>query len=106
MSSPDWCAHRERRVSERQKLRLACLLQEGDRRGSVLKLYTRDISCCGAFFYFTDRFPSGAPVEMDLLLPFGSPGQSLIKTKGRVIRSDRRGIAVRFDSEIRVLQAV
>jgi hypothetical protein len=94
----------ERRDANRFSLRLACLLQERHHRDNVLKLYTRDISSYGAFFYLGHRLPMDAPVEMNLLLPLRDSNQSLLSTQGKVIRSDRKGIAVRFDSEIKIPQ--
>lgn len=92
----------ERRELERFDLRLACLLQELKHREKVFKLYTKDISSYGAFFYIDHPLPINTQVEMTLLLPVMQPNQSLINACGKVIRSHRNGIAVRFDSQINI----
>jgi c-di-GMP-binding flagellar brake protein YcgR len=95
----------ERRDSDRLDLRLACLLQEFNHRGTVLKLYTKDISCRGAFFYLGHPLPVDTHVEMDLLVPAMDSNQRLINAHGKVIRANRKGIAVRFDSKIPLSKA-
>ena len=96
----------ERRDLERFDLRLACLLQELKHREKVFKLYTRDISSHGAFFYIDHPLPIDTQVEMTLLLPVMEPNQSLINTNGKIIRSHRKGIAVRFNSRINIPKAL
>ena len=98
----DYYQGHERRDLERFDLRLACLLQELKHKENVLKLYTRDISSYGAFFYIDHPLPIDTQVEMTLLLPVMQPNQSLINTYGKVIRSHRKGIAVRFNSKINI----
>lgn len=94
----------ERRDSHRLNLRLACLLKERGDQENVLKLYTKDVSSGGAFLYFGQRLSVDVPVLIDLLLPAGGSHQALVNTQGRVIRCDRKGIAVRFDSPVELLQ--
>lgn len=103
MSTIECRQQTERRDSRRLNLRLACLLKECGGQANVLKLYTKDVSSGGAFLYFGHRFPLDLPVLIDLLLPAGGSHQALVNTQGRVIRCDRKGIAVRFDAAVESL---
>jgi hypothetical protein len=91
---------RERRNSERLSLRLACLLHELKDKQHILKLYTRDISNSGAFFYIDRPLTLDTEVEMVISLCLASSGPGLTNASGKVIRSDKKGIGVRFKSRI------
>jgi hypothetical protein len=93
----DYTGAQERRNIERFDLHLLSLIRELKSREQALELYTRDISSDGAFFETDYPIPVDTRLEMVVFLPVGKAQKSRISTSGTVIRSDRGGIAVRFD---------
>jgi hypothetical protein len=88
----------ERRTLQRFTLRLQAILKELRDRESSVELFTRDISSDGAFLLTDSPLPLDSDVEVTLFLPAGEIRKSKIRVDGRVVRAEREGIAVRFDS--------
>jgi hypothetical protein len=93
----------EKREIERFDLRLFTLLQELENRPSQFQLYTRDISSDGAYLCTDDPLPLDTPVELTFYLPVQQEIRSKIHTNGRVVRSEKEGMAVRFDSKYQIV---
>lgn len=99
----------EKRKIDRFSLELSALLFITDEKGNQrsIEVMTGDISSGGAFFKTNTPFSVGTDVKMDLILPsdkFKKLGgkRSRIDVSGRVIRTDRRGMAVCFDKNYRI----
>ncbi len=74
-----------------------------------LDLTTKDVSSGGAFLFSSQPLSEGANVRMELLISLdmlrklaGEKRAAKIKVKGRVIRVDTEGIAIRFDSTYKI----
>ena len=93
----------DKREVQRFDLRLHTVLQEMEDRACQLELFTRDISSDGAFLCMEHPLALGTPVEMTFFLPVRQKIRSRIQTKGRVIRSEPLGMAVRFESDYQIL---
>jgi len=93
----------EKREVKRFDLRLHTVLQELENRASQLELYTRDISSDGAYVCMERPLPLDTSVELTFFLPVRQRIRSKIQTNGRVIRSEKEGIAVRFESKYQIL---
>jgi len=88
----------DRRGLQRFNLRLQAILQQLRDQDQALELYTRDISSDGAYLYTDSPLPLDSDVELTLYLPLGEITKSKITVDGRVVRAERDGVAVRFDS--------
>ena len=97
----------ERRKLERFKLRLPPRIEVVTQRRDVeetthaLNLVTENICSGGAFFRTSSPLPKGTEVKIDMVLNLdrirGLKGKSpLIKVRGRVLRSEPTGMAIRF----------
>ena len=69
----------------------------------AFELYTQDISSGGAFFPVEFPVPVGEKIKISLYISISAleqlrdvPNKAKISTDGEVIRSDKRGVAVRF----------
>ena len=93
----------EQRSLQRFDLRLYTVLEELENRTNQLELYTRDISSDGAYICTEDPLPLDTPVELTFFLPVKQKIRSKIQTNGKVVRSEREGIAVRFQSNYQIL---
>lgn len=81
---------------------------QGNRRDEY-NLTTRDVSSGGAFLFSSQNLPEGANVRMEFLISpdtlqklAGKEAGARITVKGKVIRSDSSGIAIRFDSSYKI----
>ena len=92
----------EKREVQRFDLRLHTVLQELENRAGQLELYTRDISSDGAFLCMDNPLPPDTSVELTFFLPVRKKIRSKIQTNGRVIRSDKDGMAVRFEANYQI----
>ena len=101
----------ERRKLERFELNAPArvLLESGRCKNDEYNLTTRDVSSDGAFLYSSQPFPEGAKVKMDFMISLetlqrlaGEKGMAKIRVKGKVIRSDENGIAIRFESSYKI----
>ncbi len=97
---------KERRREQRFDLRLAARLKilspRPDQTPVALNLFTRDISCCGAFFPTEGALDIGTRVQVALVLIPERPRTSevkraLIEVTGRVLRKEVMGMAVDFE---------
>ena len=71
-------------------------------------LVTRDISMNGVFLVTDTPLPVGAKVNVDMILTLGgkqkqNSQQAWIKASGKVLRTDKQGMAVGFDDRSRIL---
>jgi hypothetical protein len=105
------CGVEERRKLERFELRAPAriVLQSGSNRSLLDKLTTRDISSSGAYVYSSHSLPEGANVRMDLVITLealqklaGENSTARIRVKGKVVRSDSDGVAIKFESGYRI----
>ena len=101
----------ERRKLERFELNAPArvLLGSGRSKKDEYNLTTRDVSSDGAFLYSSQPLPEGAKVKMELMISLDTlqklvrgKGRARIKVKGKVIRSDEKGIAIRFESSYKI----
>lgn len=104
----------DRRKIERFKLRLPARLdvlgRYEDVQQATLSLETDNICSGGAYFTTLSPLPQGTSVKIDLLLDFErlQTPQHLrprIKVNGKVLRSERTGMAVRFDKSYQIIPA-
>ena len=72
-------------------------------------LTTRDVSSGGAFLLSSQHLPEGMTVRLEFLLSLdtltplvGDGKKARVRVKGEVVRSDRAGIAIRFDSSCKI----
>jgi hypothetical protein len=93
----------EKRGLQRFDLRLYTVLEELENRANQLELYTRDISSDGAYICTEEPLPLETPVELTFFLPVKQKIRSKIQTNGKVVRSEKDGIAVRFHSKYQIL---
>ena len=82
-------------------------LEEGKKE--ELDLTTKDVSSGGAYLYTDQPLPEGATVKIELLISLGmiqklagEKGRAKIKVKGKVIRVDEDGAAIRFESRYKI----
>ena len=101
----------ERRKLERFGLNAPAQIQleSGSKKQDTIRLTTRDISSGGAFLYSSQPIPEGANVKMEFMISLdtlrklaGEEGRAKVRVKGKVIRSDSNGIAVRFESSYKI----
>ena len=66
--------------------------------------YTRDISPCGVFVLTGDRLPSGAALDLEVVLPSlrGQRTGARLRTHGHVVRSEEVGFAAVADMGFRM----
>lgn len=72
------------------------------------KLVTRDISMSGVFLITDKPLPVGSKVSVDMILTLGGKKiqdsqKAWIKASGKVLRTDKEGMAVGFDDKSRIL---
>ena len=101
---------REKRKLERFELHAPAkiaLIESG--RKKYLEMIAKDISSAGAFLFSDQPFSAGANVQIEILLSLealrrlaGRQGKVKVRVHGTVIRSDPKGIAVRFDGKLRI----
>jgi len=99
----DTIEQQEKREVQRFDLKLHTVLTELEKRTDQLELYTRDISSDGAFLCMEDPLPLDTPVELTFFIPVRRQIRSKIQTSGRIIRSENRGVAVRFESNYQIV---
>lgn len=101
----------ERRKLERFELSAPArvMIQSETGLKEELALTTKDVSSGGAFLFSSQPLTEGASVKMELLISLdmlrrlaGEKRAARIKVKGKVIRVDAEGIAVRFDSSYKI----
>ena len=69
-----------------------------------LQLFTRDISCCGAYFHTEQVIAEGAQVRVEIVVENSTLKNltgydSCIKVSGTVVRCDSQGMAIRFNGQ-------
>jgi hypothetical protein len=101
----------ERRRLERFELKApARVLVELDSSQRVeLELLTKNLSSDGAYLISAEPLPEGASVRVELVLALdalrkiaGDKGQAKVRIRGRVIRVDGSGAAIRFASRYKI----
>ena len=100
----------DKRVFERFELEVPARveIEEEGRQQTEIALKTSNICAGGAFFLTDQRIPYGTRLKMDLILSIEKLKKLLgsecrIEVQGEVIRLEERGIAVRFDSDYRIV---
>ena len=100
----------ERRKLERFDLRVPAKIEVvgNDQVKETFNLVTKDICAGGAFFDSTKSLPQNTQVEVELALEFNTlknPATrwTQIKVSGSVLRSEKKGMAVCFDSGYKIL---
>lgn len=81
--------------------RLTMLGGLDDRPVSSVSMRTKNISSSGAFFVTDVPFGIGTLVDVDLSLPLAA-SKSKVQVKGKVIRRDPGGMAVRFSKQYQI----
>jgi len=95
----------EKRLAERFSLELEGKVKvSGENGDSTLELMTRDICSGGAFFYTNQPMPVGIKVKVDVVLSVEQlkkmvGTKALLEVSGKVVRSEKQGMAVCFDKE-------
>ena len=100
----------EKRKVERFDLELEAFVSipgETDRNASG-NLVTRDVSMSGVYLVTDEPLPVGSKVNVDMILTLGGrkkedAQQAWIKASGKVLRTDKQGMAVSFDDQSRIL---
>jgi hypothetical protein len=87
----------EMRQNKRYRLKASVKFSWEHEDGSTMRGegYTRDISPAGVFVLTNDRLQSSTPVKLEVVLPSLSENRSgvLLRTQGRVVRSEQLGFA-------------
>ena len=86
----------DRRGIGRFDMNLRSLIKECRERERILELYTRDVSSDGAFFLTDDPIPVDTDLSLTLFLPAGPQPKGKITVDGKVVRTEQKGMAVRF----------
>ena len=99
----------ERRIHERYRLDLPCLLSLEEDRVSTkeVELKTRDISGGGAFLDMVAEVGIGTTARLDIIVPpslirCDDGGATHISASGSVVRMEPGGIAVSFHEDYRI----
>jgi c-di-GMP-binding flagellar brake protein YcgR len=103
-------------MSERRKLerfdlsapaRIIVESEKGEKE--EFDLTTKDVSSSGAFLYSPQPLAEGTYVKMEFLISLdmlrkfvGDKDRAKIKVKGKVIRVDTNGIAIRFENKYKI----
>ena len=101
----------ERRKLERFDLRLPAEIECVAPIKHKFSVLTRNISAGGAYFDTTIRFPESTRLKINLFVSIKGtenmpPKQVQIDVRGFVLRSERTGMAVRFDKDYRMMPLV
>jgi hypothetical protein len=101
----------ERRKLERFELNTPAriLMDLGEGKKEELDLTTKDVSSGGAFIYSDQPLPEGVTVKIEFLISLamlqklaGEKGKAKVKVKGKIIRVDENGAAIRFDNKYKI----
>ena len=100
----------EKRKVERFNLELEAFITSPGKAGQadMGNLVTRDVSMNGAFLVTDAPLPVGSKISVDMILTLAgkekqNTQQAWIKASGKVLRTDRQGMAVAFDDRSRIL---
>ena len=98
----------ERRKFERFTLALPANIETvaSGRKRDRFDFLTSDVSGGGAFFNAEERIPAGTRVRLKVIVSSESlkdltGAQGYLRVEGTVVRSDSKGMAVRFDEQYR-----
>jgi hypothetical protein len=101
----------ERRKLERFEIHAPAriLIDSRGNRRDEYNLTTRDVSSAGAFLFSSQNLPEGAGARMEFVVSpdtiqkfFTGEAGARITVKGKVIRSDPSGIAIKFDGSYKI----
>lgn len=101
----------ERRRLERFPLATPAqvIVESGFGEGAHVSLKTKNVSSAGAYLYCTQPFLEGAQVKMEMLICLDTLGRrangkerAKIKVRGKIIRVEDGGIAIRFESKYKI----
>jgi c-di-GMP-binding flagellar brake protein YcgR len=102
---------KDRRRLERFTLRAAAKIEKEQETGRrrTYRLVTRDISSGGAFVVTSEPLAEGETVSMEMLLPLeslsriaGTSARVFLSVKGKVVRTDERGMAITFNGRHKI----
>ena len=99
----------ERRKIKRYELNIPTIIEVCKENNYVLfDIKTSNISAIGAFFHTKNAFSTGDRVKLTLKIHSSklkelTGAQGFVKIKGRVIRSDHKGMAVHFDKQYQLM---
>ncbi len=101
---------KEKRKMERFELKVFSKIrvESGWHDIDTIELNTENICSIGAYFKTLKPFPVGTPVSLAMKLKVGSklkPTSNLmsVEVSGKVIRSEKDGMAIRFDNSFKML---
>ena len=98
----------EKRTMERFDLKLPSQIRFiKDNNENTINLLTSNVCSGGAFFPIDKPLPIDTRVNIDLVLPLNrlkkqKGKRSLIKSSGKVIRTDQKGMAICFDEKCKI----
>ena len=107
---------KDKRELQRFELRLPAKIRSLDpeqnlverRKGASQILFTKDISAGGAFFLSPKPFSQGSRVEVHIGLSLGAANglenRTKVIVKGNVLRSDPTGMAIRFNTDYKIIE--
>lgn len=90
---------KERRKLDRFSLRLLGSVETVGQNKKVHSVVTKNISSGGAFFENAAPLPQNTRVKINLIVPTGVQ----ITIGGSVLRSERVGMAIRFDEKHKII---
>ena len=104
--------HAEKRRMERFSIRLpatVCINAAGD-SSKIMKLWTRNICAGGAYLETEEPLEVSTSVEINLVVHgpggrHGSVGKAFVKVTGNVIRSNTKGMAIKFGRKYKISPA-
>lgn len=94
----------EKRSLQRFELELPVQLHRTENGDEKIILKTSNICSKGAFIGADQPYPVGTNLEMEIFLLSDLPGKDdVIRIRGRVIRTEPEGMAVKFDANYQIL---
>ncbi len=101
----------DRRKLERFELQVPAhvVLESDGNQRRVFDLTTKDVSSDGAYLFTPQPFPEGAMVNVEFVISLDAirkfvsdKGRARVRVRGRVIRVEQDGAAIRFESKYKI----
>lgn len=94
----------EKRELQRFALELPVRMHRNENGDERIILKTSNICSKGAFIGADNPYPVGTNLEMEIFLLSDSHGKDdVIRIRGRVVRTEPEGMAVKFDANYQIL---